>query len=221
MAAHVRAMLDVQARGRGGVRLRQQHPRAGGAGRRRRRVRDSRASCRNTSGRSSARARGRSAGRRSRATPRTSPRPTSSRSRCSPTTQALCRWIRLAQRARGVSGTAGAHLLARLRRARAVRAGDQRSRAARRRDGADRDRPRSSRRRLGRVAQSRDRRHARRQRRHRRLAGPERAAQHVVPARHGCRCITAAASGSAIRSTPAWSSSPTARARRTRNSSAC
>ena len=41
--------------------------------------------------------------------------------------QALCRWIRTGARARGVSGTAGAHLLARLRRARAVRVEDQRA----------------------------------------------------------------------------------------------
>ena len=49
----------------------------------------------------------------------------------------------------------------------------------RRDQGADRDRPRSSRHRIGRVAEPRDRRHARRQRRDRRLADPERAAQRV------------------------------------------
>ena len=82
-------------------------------------------------------------------------------------------------RARRVPGTAGAHLLARLRRARALRAADQRAGARRTRQGADRDRPRSSRHRLGRLAQPRDRRHARRQRRDRRLADPQRAAQRV------------------------------------------
>ena len=46
--------------------------------------------------------------------------------------EALCRWIRLAARARRVPGAAGAHLLARARRARALRPGDQRSRPARR-----------------------------------------------------------------------------------------
>ena len=47
--------------------------------------------------------------------------------------EALCRWIRLARRARRVPGTARAHLLARLRRAREVRPRAERSRAARRR----------------------------------------------------------------------------------------
>ena len=82
-------------------------------------------------------------------------------------------------RARRVPGTAGAHLLARLRRARAVRPAVQRAGARRRGQGADRHRPRSSRHRIGRVAQPRDRRHARRQRRDRRLADPQRAAQRV------------------------------------------
>ena len=45
--------------------------------------------------------------------------------------------------------------------------------------GADRDRPRSSRHRIGGVAESRNRRHARRQRRDRRLADPQRAAQRL------------------------------------------
>ena len=42
MAAHVRAMLGAASARRRDLRLRQQHPRAGGEGRRRRRVRDSR-----------------------------------------------------------------------------------------------------------------------------------------------------------------------------------
>ena len=90
-------------------------------------------------------------------------------------------------RARRVPGTAGAHLLARLRRARAVRPGAQRPRPPRRREGADRHRPRSPRHRLGRLAQPRDRGDARRQRRDRRLAGAERAAQHVVRRHVGVR----------------------------------
>ena len=49
----------------------------------------------------------------------------------------------------------------------------------RRAEGADRHRPRSSRHRLGRLAQSRDGRHARWQRRDRRLADPQRAAERV------------------------------------------
>ena len=82
-------------------------------------------------------------------------------------------------RAREVSGTAGAHFLARLRRPRALRSAHQRAGAAGRDQGADRHRPRSSRHRLGRLAQPRDRRHARRQRRDRRLADSQRAAQRL------------------------------------------
>ena len=89
------------------------------------------------------------------------------------------RWIRAGARARRVPGAAGAHLLARLRRARAVRAAHQRAGARGRDQGADRDRPRSPRHRIGGLAEPRDRRHARRQRRDRRLADPERAAQRV------------------------------------------
>ena len=92
----------------------------------------------------------------------------------------LCRWIRLAVGARRVPGPAGAHLLARLRRARALRPRDQRPGPPRRGQGADRHRPRSSRHRFGGVAEPGDRGHARRQRRDRRLADPECAAEHVV-----------------------------------------
>ena len=81
------------------------------------------------------------------------------------------------------------------------------------RQGADRDRPRPSRRRLGRLAQPRDRGDARRLRRGRRLADPERAAQRRRRRDLGLASTTAAASASATRSTPAWSSSPTARPR--------
>ena len=103
-------------------------------------------------------------------------------------------------RARGVPGLAGTHLLAGLRRPRAVRAGLNDLVRRGDRHGADRDRPRSPRHRFGGVAQPRNRRDARRQRRDRRLADPERAGQRVVPAPPGCRCTTAAASASAIAS---------------------
>ena len=125
---------DARAAGarRGHVRLRQQHPRAGGEGRRRRRVRHSRLRARvhpaavlprqgavplgGALGRSGRHRRDRSPGARD----------------VRATTTPLCRWIRLAPRARRVPGTAGADLLARVRRARAIRPGDQRSRPARR-----------------------------------------------------------------------------------------
>ena len=157
--AHVRAMLALKRARRRDLRLRQQHPGAGGEGRRRRRVRDSRlragvhpaavlrgqgtvplggAVGRSGRHRGDRRARARDVRRQRRALPLDSP----------------------GRRARRVPGTARAHLLARLRRARAVRAGDQRSRAPRRRHGADRHRPRSSRRRIGGLAQPRDREHA-------------------------------------------------------------
>ena len=81
------------------------------------------------------------------------------------------------RRARGVPGSAGAHPLARLRRARALRPPHQRAGARRADQRADCHRPRSSRHRIGGIAQPRDRRDARRQRCDCRLADPERAAQ--------------------------------------------
>ncbi len=96
-----RAMLDAEEARRARLRLRQQPARPGAltAG-----VDDalrrSRASCRRTSARSSARARGRSAGWRSRAI-RTTSRVTDARSSsCSPTTPHLHRWIAAGRRAR-------------------------------------------------------------------------------------------------------------------------
>ena len=64
--------------------------------------------------------------------------------------------------------------------ARGVRPAAERAGPQRRAQGADRDRPRPPRHRIGRVAEPRDRRHARRQRRDRRLADAERAAERVV-----------------------------------------
>ena len=85
---------------------------------------------------------------------------------------------RAGARASRLPGPAGADLLARLRRSSAGGARDQRARPVRRRVGPDRDRPRSPRLGLGRVAVPRDRGDARRLRRDRRLADPQRAAQH-------------------------------------------
>ena len=91
-------------------------------GRRRERLRHSRASCPNTSVRCSAKARARSAGPRCPAIPRTSRRPTTLRSRCSPTTRRCAAGSGWRANA-SLPGTAGANLLARLRRAGAVRPG--------------------------------------------------------------------------------------------------
>ena len=78
-AGDARLPRDGHPRGR----LRQQHPPGRVRSRREERLRLSRASCRRTSGRCSARARGRSAGSRCPATPRTSTRPTRRSRHCS------------------------------------------------------------------------------------------------------------------------------------------
>ena len=74
--------------------------------------------------------------------------------------------------------------------------------ATRRAEGADRDRPRPPRLRLGRLALPRDRGDARRLRRDRRLAAAQRPGQHRRRRHLGDRSTTAAASASAARSTP-------------------
>ena len=80
-------------------------------------------------------------------------------------------------RAGGVPGPARPDLLARLRRPREGGPRDQRARSQRRGQGAGGDRAGSPRRRLGRLAVSRDGGDARRLRRDRRLADPQRARQ--------------------------------------------
>ncbi len=80
------------------------------------------------------------------------------------------------RRAGALPGTAGPDLLARLRRARPSRAPVQRHGRLGRAQGADRDRPRPPRRRVGGLALPRDRGDARRLGRDRRLAAAERAA---------------------------------------------
>ena len=109
-----------------------------------------------------------------------------------------------------VPGPARAHLLARLRRAGQGGPAVQRDGRLRRAVRADRHRPRPPRLRLGRLAVPRDRGDGRRLRRDRRLAAAQRAGQHRVAGRRGCRSTTAAASASAGRSTPARSPWPTA-----------
>ena len=92
----------------------------------------------------------------------------------------LHRWIRTAQERVALPGTPGAHLLARLRRAREGRHAVQRHGRERRAVGAGRHRSRSPRLRLGRVPVPRDRGHARRLGRHRRLAAAQRDGQRGV-----------------------------------------
>ena len=128
---------------------------------------------------------------------------------------------RAGARAGRVPGAAGADLLARLRRPCPRRPRHQRARPLGTRAGAGRDRPRPPRLRLSRLAVPRDRGDARRLGRDRRLADPERAPEHGGRARPGSASTTAAGSGSATRSTPAWSSSPTGRTTPPSGSSAC
>ena len=116
----------------------------------------------------------------------------------------LHNWLDMARAAHQLPGPAGAHLLGRPRRPPPPRPRLQRDGGERRAEGADRDRPRSSRFRLGRLAQPRDRGDAGRLGRGLRLAAAQRAAQLRLAAPPGCRCITAAASAWATRSTPAW-----------------
>ena len=84
------------------------------------------------------------------------------------------------RRAGRLPGPAGAHLLARLRRAGPARRPLQRARPPRRGVGADRHRSRPPRLGLGGLAVPGDRGDGRRLRRHRRLAAAQRPRQHVV-----------------------------------------
>ena len=77
----------------------------------------------------------------------------------------LHHWLDMAQRAHQLPGPAGAHLLGRPRPAPQARPRVQRDGAQRRAEGADRDRPRSSRLRLRRLTEPRNRSDAGRQRR--------------------------------------------------------
>ena len=163
MGAHVRGDARPAARRRGHLRLRQQHPHAGEERRCGATPSTFRASCPSTSGRSSARAAARSAGSRSPAIPPISTAPIAlAAARCSRATRrwpAGCRWR--AQRIQFQGLPARICWLGYGERAEFGLAINALVRT-RRTEGADRDRPRSSGHRLGRVAVPRDRRHARR-----------------------------------------------------------
>ena len=153
-AVHVQAMLDFQAHGRAHGRLRQQHPPGGVRRRRRRTPSTSPASCRPTSGRCSAAARGRSAGSRCRGDPEDIRKTDAKMKELFPRRRAPAPLARHGRRAHRLPGPAGAHLLDRPGRAPPRRPGLQRDGEARRAEGADRDRPRPPRLRLGRVART-------------------------------------------------------------------
>ena len=127
-----------------------------------------------------------------------------------PDNERLHKWITMAGERVALPGPAGADLLARVRRAPPRRPEVQRDGRLRRAQGADRDRPRPPRLRLGRLAVPRDRGDARRLRRDRRLGRCSTRWSTPPPARPGSRSTTAAASAWAARSTPARSASPTA-----------
>ena len=106
-------------------------------------------------------------------------------------------------RARPLPGIAGAHLLARAGRARAVRRRAQRSRGQRRALGADRHRPRPSRHRQRGVAVPRDRSDDATAATRSPIGRFSTRCSTRRAARRGCRSTTAAASASATRCTPA------------------
>ncbi len=114
---HVEAMVGFQDARRRGLRLRQLAPRRGASSAATSGRSTSPASCPPTSGRCSARARARSAGRRCPATRPTSPPPTGPMLELFPENEPLARVDQAGRRAGRVPGTAGADLLARLRRA--------------------------------------------------------------------------------------------------------
>ena len=87
--------------------------------------------------------------------------------------------------------------------------------------GADRDRARPPRLRLGRLALPRDRGHGRRLRRHRRLAAAQRPRQHRQRRHVGEHPPRRRRRASGARSTPAWCASPTAPTSPPRSSSGC
>ena len=122
MADHVRAMLAFQAAGVDRVRLRQQPAGAGPGRRRRRRVRLSRASCRPSSGRCSAKGRGPFRWAALSGDPADIAATDRAILELFPDDAGLRRWIAMAQEQGAVPGSAGAHLLAGLRRAGAGRA---------------------------------------------------------------------------------------------------
>ncbi len=146
------AMLDVPGRGHPDVSTTATTSAPGGLRRGRRRTRStSRASCRPTSARCSARARARSAGSRCRATRRTSPRPTRKVNELFPDERAHCTagstWRASASASRACRRASAGSACGERHKA---RPGLQRDGAQRRAQGADRDRPRPPRHRLGR-----------------------------------------------------------------------
>ena len=128
-----------------------------------------------------------------------------------PANEPLARWIRMAQEKVHYPGAPGPDLLARLRRAEPGRGTVQRSRPARRRQCADRARPRPSGLRLGRLPVPRDREPWRTARTRSRTGRSSTPWSTPRPARRGSACTTAAASASAGPSTPARSAWRTAR----------
>ena len=160
-------------------------------------------------------------GRRCRATRPTSCAPTGRSSSCSPTTPGCAagsRWPRRACRSRACRpGSAGSAT------ASGRGPGSPSTSSSRTRRGlrADRHRARPPRLGLGRVTEPRDRGDARRHRRGRRLAAAQRAREHGGGRHLGVDPSRRRGRDRLLASTPAWSSSPTARSSRPRSSSGC
>ena len=162
------------------------------------------ASCRPISARCSAAASARSAGRRCRAIPRTSIRTDAKVKELMPDDRHLHHWLDMARERIRFQGLPARICWVGLGDRHRLGLAFNEMVALGRVEGAGRDRPRSSRLRLRRLAQPRNRGDARRLRRRLRLAAAQCAAELRVAARPGSRCITAAASAWASRSTPAW-----------------
>ena len=116
----------------------------------------------------------------------------------------LHNWLDLARAEDQVSGPARPHLLGRPGRPAPAGTGLQRDGRQRRAESADRDRPRPSRFRLGRLAEPRNRSDERRFRRRVGLADARMRCSTALRAPHGCRFTTAAVSAWDTLSTPGW-----------------
>ena len=138
-----------------------------------------------------------------------------------PDNERLHKWITMAGERVAFQGLPAPDLLAGVRRAAPRRAEVQRDGGLRRAQGADRDRARPPRLRVGRVAVPRDRGDARRLGRDRRLGAAQRARQHRVGRDLGVDPPRRRRRAWAARSTPARCASPTAPTWPRRRSSGC
>ena len=133
----------------------------------------------------------------------------------------LHKWLDMAREKIKIPGPAGAHLLGRSGRARPARPRLQRDGGEGRAQSAHRHRPRSSRFRLGRLAEPRNRGHEGRLRRRVRLANAQCPAQLRLGRHLGVDASWRRRRHRLSHNMPAWSLSPTARRKRRSAFSAC